>query len=384
MKKIVQICAIDFTMDKLLMKLNKLSMDNSYEVVGICSNGCLVEKIRREGIKVHTVRIDRNINPVSNIRSIYLIYRILRDEAPDIVHVHTPVASVIGRIASKLAKVPSIIYTAHGFYFHENMGKVKYKIFLSIEKFMALLFTDYIFTQSEEDRLIALENKFIPKEKIKAIGNGVDLDNKFNIDNINQVKIKALYKYLDIKDNDKVVCFIGRLVKEKGILDLLESCKYVKNNIKLLIIGELLQGDRDRQTIYEIEKYKDNKDIKFLGNVDNIQEILYISDIFCLPSYREGMPRSIIEAMSMECAIIATNIRGSREEVLDGKTGYLVDVNSPEIIAEKIDLLLDNTELLHYMKVNGRNRAIKYYDENKVVTKQIEIFDKLSYKKRGL
>src|SRR5699024_3803664 len=139
----------------------------------------------------------------------------------------------------------------------------------------------------------------------------------------------------NIKEDDLVVTFIGRLVKEKGVLDFLDSFKKLQNkNIKYIIIGSLPTSERDRKTFIKLNKYK-NSNIHFTGSIDNVEEYLAISDIFCLPSYREGMPRSIIEAMAMKNAVIATNIRGAREEVVDGKTGFLVNLNSSKEIAQR-------------------------------------------------
>src|SRR5699024_7365692 len=118
------------------------------------------------------------------------MYKLFKKEKPDIVHVHTPVASVLGRIAAKLAGVPNIIYTAHGFYFHENMSPEKYKLFYTIEKLCAKWCTDYIFTQSEEDGNLAINKNFLPPGKITIIGNGVDVNEKFNPSNVHKDKIK--------------------------------------------------------------------------------------------------------------------------------------------------------------------------------------------------
>lgn len=375
--KVIQISAIDSTMNGLLRRLNELSIEDGYDVIGVCSYGDKTESLREEGFNIQNINIDRKISPLSNLKSIYEMYKFFKKEKPDIVHVHTPIAAVLGRIAAKLARVPNIIYTAHGFYFHENMKPLVYKIFLNIEKFVARLATDFIFTQSEEDAQAALKNKFISKNKIIAIGNGVDVYGKFNPKNINKDEIEDLYKELGLKKEDKIVSFIGRLVKEKGILDLLDSYKYIRNDVKFLIIGDVSQGDRDTETIKKLEKYKENKNIIFTGKRSDIYNLLYISDIFCLPSYREGMPRSIIEAMAMECAVVATNIRGSREEVIHGKTGYLVNLNSPKEIANKVDEILNNESLLNSMKLEGRKRAEEIYDEDVVVRKQLDVFEYL-------
>lgn len=376
--KIIQVSAIASTMNGLLRRLNEMSIDNGYNVIGVCSKDNEENKYNKDFIKINNIEIERRISLISNIRSIYNMYKLFKKEKPDIVHVHTPVASVLGRIAAKLAKVPNIIYTAHGFYFHENMRPVKYKIFLNIEKIIAKFFTDFIFTQSEEDRNTALQNKFIEPNNIITIGNGVDTVNKFNPSKINLNEIEALYKELNIQNDIRVISFIGRLVEEKGIVDLLEAyTKLDYKNTKLIIIGDLAQGERDKDTIKLIEKYKNNESIKFVGNREDVNNLLYISDIFCLPSYREGMPRSIIEAMAMECAVIATDIRGCREEVVDGITGYLVKTNSPNEIKERIKDILNDENLLNTMKLEGRKRAEKLYNEDEVVRKQLDIFEKL-------
>ena len=134
------------------------------------------------------------------------------------------------------------------------------------------------------------------------------------------------------------------------------------------------QGERDIETYELIKKYESNENIIFTGQIKNVNEHLFISDIFCLPSYREGMPRSIIEAMAMKNAVLATNIRGSREEVIHEETGFLFPVNSSEDIAKYITELANNTNKLNQMKDAGLARARALYDENKVVEKQLEIF----------
>lgn len=179
-----------------------------------------------------------------------------------------------------------------------------------------------------------------------------------------------------------VVSFIGRLVKEKGILDLLEAFNQIEqDNLKLLVIGGTSSSERDQQLSTRLEKYRNNSNITFTGFRSDIPELLAFSDIYCLPSYREGMPRSIIEAMSMECAIIATNIRGSREEVDHGENGYLVNLKSPDEIASSISSLVSNNEALKSFRNKARNKALNLYNEKIVVKKQMNIFESIELKK---
>ncbi len=382
--KIIQVTAIDMTMNNFLNPLNKVSKEKGHEVHCVCSKGPYEEEIKSNGYYFHNISIDREINFVKNIKSIMMMVKLFKILKPDIVHVHTPVAAVLGRIAAKIAKVPTIIYSAHGFYFHEGMPSKKYKLFFNIEKYIGRYFTDYIFTQSEEDFEVAKVNNFLKnKNNYVHISNGIDIDNKFNVDKLPKSINTSLRDKYGIQKNDVVVSFIGRLVKEKGILDLLESINYLNaQNVKFLIIGSLPQGERDTETLKILEEYKNNKNIIFTGQVTNVNELLYMSDIFCLPSYREGMPRSIIEAMAMKNAVIATNIRGSREEVIHGKTGYLCNTNSSKEIASCIDDLVENKDKMNEFKENGLDRARRLYDENKVIEKQLNVFEQCQNKRK--
>ena len=379
MPKILEICAIDATVEKLLLPLiNRLGKEG-YVVEVACSRGKEAKTLEKKGHSFRFTNIDRKINPISNIKSIIELYRIIKKGKYDIVHVHTPVASVLGRIAAKLAGTSIIIYTAHGFYFHDNMPKITYRIFVIIEKLMAKLFTDYIFTQSQEDYESAIKLGTIDKKKLLCIGNGVDID-KFNYKNVD-IDIGKFKKSLRLPADIRVLCFIGRLIKEKGVLDLLSAFKNLiedYSNLCLIIVGDTCLHERDLKTKDKIDCFlRDNKlknHILLTGRRNDIPELLKISDIFILPSYREGVPRSIIEAMAMGKPVITTNIRGCREEVVDGETGFLVNINAPEEIYKAVKKMLHNSDLI---KRFGIKRAEKLFNEEKVLEKELKVIDLL-------
>lgn len=375
--RIVQLTAIDASQQRLLRTLNVKTIAEGIEVHSIAKEYEDASLMRKDGIIFHDINFDRKISPISNVKTIISLTKVLKIIKPTIVHVHTPVAAVLGRIAAKVAKVPVVIYTAHGFYFHEGMSKKQYNLFFNIEKYIGRYFTDYIFTQSYEDYELAKKHKFLSRQNRNnylCISNGIDLENKFNFDNINNEEIIKLKDKLNIADNEIVVSFIGRLVEEKGIFDLLDALKYTKSKVKLIIIGSSHVSERDKEAALKLKEFENRSDIIFTGHVTNAEDYLYLSDIFCLPSYREGMPRSIIEAMSMKNAILATNIRGSREEVVHGETGYLFETKYPEEIAKYIDELNENPTLLDEMKEKGYKRCYELYNEKDVVEKQIKVF----------
>lgn len=377
--RIVQLTAIDASQQRLLRTLNVKTIEEGIEVHSIAKEYEDASLMRKDGIIFHDINFDRKISPISNVKTIISLIKAFKIIKPTIVHVHTPVAAVLGRIAAKVAKVPVIIYTAHGFYFHDRMSKKQYNLFFNIEKYIGRYFTDYIFTQSYEDYELAKKHKFLSRQNRNnylCISNGIDLENKFNFDNINNEKIIKLKDKLNIRDDEIVVSFIGRLVEEKGIFDLLDALKYTKSKVKLIIIGSSHVSERDKETVLKLKKFENQSNIIFTGHVTDAENYLYLSDIFCLPSYREGMPRSIIEAMSMKNAILATNIRGSREEVIHGETGFLFETKSPKEIAKHIDELNENSTLLDEMKEKSYKRCYEIYNEKDVVEKQIKVFKK--------
>src|SRR5699024_8474794 len=363
-------------MTNLLRELNEQTIKAGHELICVCSDGPYIKGLKKEGFDVRPINIDRQINFKSNLNSIKEMYRLFKKEKPDIVHVHTPIAALLGRVAAKLARVPTIIYTAHGFYFHENMPKYTYNFFYFIEKFAAKFLTDYIFTQSQEDGDLAINKNFLPAGRITVIGNGVDVNEKFNPQKTDVENVNAIKKELDLKASDKVITFIGRLVKEKGIFELLEAFRLIdKENIKLIVIGDTNSSERDQTTKDKLAKYLNDENVIYTGYRNDIPELLYISDVFCLPSYREGMPRSIIEAMAMECAIVATNIRGSREEVDHGINGYLVPKQIIEPLADTLERVITKKENLDRLKKQARSKALNLYNEKKVVQKQLQLFE---------
>jgi len=373
MKKIMQISAIDMSMYKLLGELNRTTVSKGIETIAVCSKGDYQSLIENDGVIYSPIQIDRKIG-FSNLKTVFQLVKLFLKEKPDVVHVHTPIAAVLGRVAAKIARVPVTVYTAHGFYFHENMTPLVYKICFNIEKIMGKFFSDLIFTQSQEDADIAIKGNFKTKKDIICISNGIDVDRVFNPDNITGIEKERLRQEFNIKQGDTVLTFIGRLVEEKGILDLLKAIKHLhRADLKVILIGDVIQGDRTKNGLGEkLDQFKKElNDVFFVGNRSDIPQLLSVSDIFCLPSYREGMPRSILEAMAMHNAIIATDIRGSREEVIDEETGYLVPLNNPDEISLRINLLMNDKSKLAEFKLNGRKRAVQLFNEKRVIETQL-------------
>lgn len=368
--KVCQLCAVDFTLKFFLLPLIDAQLENGDDVLAVCSDGEYIEDMRKRGYRIDTISIERSMHPIKHLYSIWNLYWYFRRESFDVVHVHTPVAALLGRVAAFFARVPLVVYTAHGFYFHDDMPTAKRKLHIGLEKF-AGLFTDLLFTQSSEDAETAVSLGIMSKSCVYAIGNGVNLK-QFNLPKQN------LRSSLGIPEGSVVIGMIGRLVEEKGVVEFLEAAKAValrKKNIYFILIGERLSSDHATgiDDIITNTKRVLGSRLILTGLRDDIPSLLYSMNVFCLPSWREGMPRTIIEAMMVGLPVIATNIRGSREEVVSETTGLLVAVRDSDSLAKAFIRLIDEPLLAKKMGENGRERAIKLYDEDKVVCLQIRL-----------
>lgn len=372
----LQVATSGITFKALLLPLVDGLEAEGYEVHIACSDGPHTRELIGRGYRVTPIRIERRISPLSNLRSFWELYRLMRTERFDIAHMHTPIAAVVGRLAARLAGVPLVIYTAHGFYFHDRMPRRMKAPIVWLEKLLGRI-TDMLMTQSQEDAATAVAERICPDQRVQWIGNGVDVS-RF------QVGSNGYRGKLGISERDRVVGFVGRMVGEKGIVELVEAMQLVAQRIpdaRLMLVGDTFDDDRDR-------KFKDTlrqriasnglaSKVIFTGFVDEVPEVMAAMDVYVLPSHREGMPRTVIEAMASGKPVVATNIRGCREEVVDGVTGLLVPVNDPESLARAIIKILSNPTMARQMGEAGRKRAVELFDEKLVIDRQIEIYHRL-------
>ena len=371
--KVCQLCAVDFTAKHFLLPLIDGMKEEGWSVTTICSNGKFVAGMREDGYHIKTISIARSMNPLLVLRSLVDLAMFFRREKFDVVHVHTPIAALIGRLAAKMVGVPFVIYTAHGFYFHDEMPAWKKWIYVLLERFGGL-FTDLLFSQSHEDAHQAISLRIMPSHKVIAIGNGVDPSQFIGQDRLKQIEARCL---LGIPESVPVIGIVARLVQEKGYKEFFEAAVLISQsfpNVYFLVVGERLASDHSGSIELALAQARKVLGARLIeaGLRKDISVMLSAMSIFCLPSYREGMPRTIIEAMMMELPVVATNIRGVREEVVDGKTGILVPTRDSTALAKALFDLLSDPARACQMGVDGRCRAVKLYDESAVVALQID------------
>jgi glycosyltransferase involved in cell wall biosynthesis len=372
--KICQLCAVDFTLYHFLLPLMRAQRDAGHEVVGVCTRGALAAKVEAEGFRVIDAPIKRSSNPLALWRAYRGLRRLFEAERFDMVHAHTPVAALAGRPAAKRAGAARVVYTAHGFYFHEHMPWPKRWLHVALE-WWGGRFTDVLFTQAAEDADTARALGLCRGGVVAAIGNGSD-PARFRPAAPGEDTRARLRSAIGTRADTPVFVMIGRLVAEKGYPELFRAMK-VAPDAELWVVGERLASDHAQSIERDIAAVEADPDlsrrIRFLGYRADVPALLRAADAFVLPSHREGMPRSIVEAMLTGLPVIATDIRGSREEVLDSETGLLVPVRDPAALGAAIAKLAGDSDLRARLGDAGLRRARALYDERLVVERQMRL-----------
>ena len=381
--KILQVCALGITAEVLLLPQIDYFLKRNVEVEIACSPDAITDKLQQQGYVIRPVQIDRKISPISNLLSLVNLARLMRSQKYDLVHVHTPIAAVLGRVAAKLAGIKRIVYTSHGLPFHDRSTPQEYFLYSNVEKFAGKL-TDLIISQNYEDLKTASRLGIAPQERLGYLGNGVDLD-RFSRQSIDPQKQQELRQSLNIaEDTELLVGMVGRLTRKKGGEYLIEAAAKLITQfpkLQILIVGGELKTDPEPYYFQLLEKTKQlgiEDRVIFTGDRYEIPEILGLLDIFCLPTFtHEGLPRSIVEAMAMALPVVTTDIRGCREVVLPEKTGLIVPPQDSNSLADALAKLLASKEIRQEYGKAGRARIEAEFDENIVFERLRKFYQQL-------
>ena len=366
MKKVLYVATVDIHIKTFHLPYLKLLHDNGYEV-HVATNGD--EQFPYCDVK-HQICVERNPFRLNNIKAIQQLKKIIDNEKFDLIHCHTPMGSVVCRLAARNARKKystRVIYTAHGFHFYKGAPKLNWLLFYPIEKWLAK-YTDTLITINTEDYELATK-KFKKCKKIECIpGVGIDVE-KFNFKMTKKEKTE-LRKSLGLKDNDFLLVFPARLDKNKNQGFLINVMKkLVKNhpNIHLLLPGnDELNGYYQNMT--KEKNLEDN--IHFLGYRQDIPQLMKISDIAVSSSLREGLPVNIIEALACKLPVVAVNCRGLKDLIVFGKNGFFVSDNDEKLFADIIEDLYLST-----LKIEQDSFNVDRYTIEDVVVKMKDIYD---------
>ncbi len=333
-----------------------------HDVYVICSNDGDVKKFANQPYKTILVNLSRKgKNPFSEVALLVKLYFLFRKIQPDVCHNFTVKCVIFGSFAQKLAGVPKIINSITGLGIVFVKGGWLQTLVEKLYKFSLGISKSRVIFQNEDDRKLFIEKKIVAPVRATLIASsGVDVD-----------KFKPLEKYPII-----TIIFASRLLKSKGVLFLLEASTklhregYVHN---LLIAGESDTMSSDSINEKEIQQYKSQSHIEFLGNIENIHDLINASHIACFPSYyREGVPKFLIESAAAGLAIVTTDMPGCRD-VVKGNGTTIPPQDSEALFCALSDLLKNPTKISE-LGLRSREIAIEFYSEKKVLTEIIGLY----------
>ncbi len=364
--KLIRTSTVAISLNKLLKGQLKF-LSKEFEVIGLSSSGTDLDEVKnRERVKTITVEMQRGMSPFKDIVSLVKLYLVFKKEKPQIVHSITPKAGLLCMLAAKFAGVPIRMHMFTGLLFPTMKG-FSQKIFIKMDQLLCWAATN-IYPEGNGVKQDLINYNITSKPlKVLANGNvnGIDLD-FFSPKQISEDQKYQLRNELNFDPQDFVFVFVGRLVGDKGINELVDAFKSFDNsNVKLLLVGplELKQDPIKEATIKEITN---NKNIISVGSKSDVRPYLAISDVLVFPSYREGFPNVVLQAGAMELPCIVTNISGCNEIIEEGKNGIIIPPKNKLAIANAMNFVIDNKDKKEFFMKNARSMIESRYNQKLV------------------
>lgn len=365
MQKIVRITTVPLSLEKLL-EGQLTFMNNYYEVIAVSADKERLEKFGKENeVKTFWVNMTRSITPISDLRAVFKLYRFFKKEKPLLVHTHTPKAGIVGMMAAKMAGVPLRLHTVAGLPLLESSG-LKRQILEKVEA-TTYRFATAVYPNSAGLRDIILAKKFTHPKKVKVLGkgssNGIDT-HYFDPEKYSEEDKRKFRAELNIPAEDIVFVFVGRLVSDKGINELVAAFERLNRKNKatsLLLVGPF-EEELDPLKPSVVKIIEPHPKIYLTGFKVDVRPYLAISDVLAFPSYREGFPNVVMQAGAMNLPSIVTDINGCNELISEGVNGLIIPVKDEQSLFEAMDLVTEDRELRKALAGNSRKEIRKFYE----------------------
>lgn len=367
--KLIRITTIPLSLDKLLEGQLKF-MQNQYDVIAVSSEKEYLEKVgAREGVATHHLEMTRKITPLHDVMAVIKLTLFLLKTKPEIVHSHTPKAGIVGMMAAFFARVPHRFHTVAGLPLLEETGN-KRKVLDFVEK-LTYRFATKVYPNSKGLYDIILKNKYCAPHKLTVLANGSTNGINttfFSNSHFSFAQKEALRNRLGIEQNDFVFVFVGRLVTDKGINEMVAAFRKLKINnptAKLLLVGPL-ESELDPLLPKTLEAIENVKEIISVGYQQDVRLYLSISNCLVFPSYREGFPNVVMQAGAMDLPSIVTNINGCNEIIIPKENGLIIPVKDEKVLLEAMTTLMEDTLLYQHLQDNARLMIVNRYEQNVV------------------
>jgi glycosyltransferase involved in cell wall biosynthesis len=364
---VAHVTTVDSTLRFLLLPQLIRLREEGFAVTTISAPGPWTGDLTAQGIRhIPWPHATRSWNPRADLLAAWELLRIFRRGRFDLVHTHNPKPGILGRIVARMAGVPRVVHTHHGLYATPDDPPAKRLPVLAVER-LAARFSDLDLFQSAEDLDWVRRIHLVAPDRSALLGNGVDVS-RFDPSLVSAERVAALRAELGIPPSSLVVGTVARLVVEKGYRELFAAAARVRAafpDVRFLAVGPSDPEKADALSGREIEEAREN--VIFTGWRTDATLLLALMDVFVLPSWREGVPRSAIEAAAMGKPLVLTDIRGCREVARDGVEGLLVPPRDPARLAAAIERLLEDPMMRERMGAAARARAVESFDERNVM-----------------
>jgi glycosyltransferase involved in cell wall biosynthesis len=374
--RVIVLAAVPATVDAFLVEQIKGLEANGYEVTVVCSPGDAVSRLQGKGLRCLPVLIPRAIRPMALLAALARLIRIFRELRPQVIHTHTPVAAFLGQLAGWFVRVPIRITTIHGLIFAIEPRPVMRRLYHILE-LRACRWATKVISVSQEDARHLVEDCGLPASKVEVLNVGINLET-YDARRLTAEEKASVRQELGIPADAFVFGSVSRLTRVKGIMEWLEAFASLSRrheNVYLLHIGPPDDVRGHGVSAADATRFGCEGKCRFAGMRYDVWRLLGAMDVFCLPSRFEGYPASLMEAAAMGLPSIATDIRGSREAVLDGVTGLLVKPQDPQDLEAAMERLLSNPVERREMGERARARALAEFDRTNVVRKTREIYE---------
>lgn len=369
--KVAHLTTTDISLRYLVLAQLRAVRDAGAEAIGISAPGPFVEDLTREGIRhIPLPSSTRGMDPLADLRAITELWKVLRHERPLVLHVHNPKPGIYGRIVGRLAGIPIVVNTQHGLYATETDSWAKRLAVYSLEA-VAARCSDAELVQNREDLALLRRWRIAPSARL--VGNGVDLV-RFDPDRFPTEARRVVRRELGIAEDRVVVGSVGRLVAEKGYLELLDAWERLDpDRFSLVVVGGE-DPEKPDALGHELLERARASGVHLLGHRDDVDTLYAAMDIFVLASHREGFPRAAMEAAAMGLPLVATDVRGCREVVAHGRNGLLVPVRDPVALRAAVERIGSDPAQRAAMGRASRSIAAEHFDERAVVRRTLETY----------
>ncbi|MFD2203020.1 glycosyltransferase family 4 protein [Shivajiella indica] len=380
MPKLIRITTVPLSLKLLLTGQMKFMKDAGWEVLMVSADGREInEVVRKEGVEHQIIPFTRKITPFRDLYCLWLLYWLFKREKPDIVHSHTPKAGLLSMIAAKLAGVKIRIHTVAGMPYMVA-EKNKKKLLIAMEKLTYRWATE-VWPNSKSLYDFMLSEQLVDESKVKMIGfgssNGIDLA-KFTRDALSENHLIAATIRITPSENDYLILAIGRLVKDKGIEELVNAflSSRIVNYGKLVLLGSF---EQELNPIDDeiVRKIQDHPRIVQIEWTDHVPHYLAMADLLVHASHREGFPNVLLEAGAMQVPVICSDIIGNIDVVTHRRTGLVFPVKNTEILKEALEFAYVKRDYMQSLADNLYQEVIEKYPREKMHRLILENYGRL-------